>query len=75
MSSPFRKPCDRCGEMFYPDKAARIFEVSYETMGYVDTLSGKPEGDHVWRTLSLCTSCQQDLRTEFYRRGMMHHVS
>lgn len=73
MSSPFRKRCDRCGEEFYPDKAERIFSVSYETLGYMDLEANRPEGKHVWRTLDLCSTCQHDLRTEFYYRGLMKH--
>ena len=67
-ASPFRVECDRCGEPYYPDKAGRIFEVGYRTVGDVD-------GNKVWRTLNLCTACQQDLRLEFYRGGMMRDAT
>ena len=71
--SPFSTTCDRCGEKFRPDEADRIFEVQYETMGYVSKETGKDEPKNAWRTLYLCPSCQHDLRNEFYQRGLMHH--
>lgn len=71
--SPFSKTCDRCGEKFRPDKANRIFEVHYETMGFVDKGTGKEEPGKAWRTLDLCNDCQNDLRLEFYYRGLTVH--
>ena len=74
-ASPFRVKCDRCGEPYYPDKAGEIFKVQYETMGYIDKVASGQEPEHAWRTLNLCFACQNDLRTEFYRRGLTHYDS
>lgn len=73
MSSPFRVTCDRCGEPYFPDKADTVFDVGYETMGYVSDVTGQEEPEKAWRKLYLCSSCQHDLRAEFYYRGIMHH--
>ena len=54
--------CDRCGEEIKPQYVTeQLFSVGYKPLG-IDA----PD----WRILSLCTDCQHDLRTEFYRRGL-----
>ena len=56
--------CIRCGEkMRQEDLDTKIFSVSYSPLGV--------DKDGMWSTITLCDSCQRDLRNEFYRRGLV----
>jgi len=56
--------CDRCGEhMRNVDVQANIFNVGYKPIS-----DSKVE----WRHLTLCKDCQEELRLEFYKRGLTY---
>ena len=64
--------CARCGEDLRPfdrDGSRQIFNIGYKTMFPVNETIGK-----VWRDLELCIPCQEDLRKEFYKRGLLTNV-
>ena len=64
--------CARCGEkirLVDLDASKLVFSVGYKTMFPVDQTIGK-----VWRNIDLCIPCQEDLRKEFYKRGLLSDV-
>lgn len=65
--------CDRCGESYfkYADDPKRVLTIYYKTIGDVEIFPGSIRKEKVWREIDLCPSCQDDLRKEFYKRGLM----